>query len=99
LNYARPCRELLLSETTIEYVIDFSDAKAFAGASVFPHVLVFCKRQPTANHRIQIRTFDRDGANETRQSSLTAAAIQLTPMLDVESRVSTQPLDEVATLG
>jgi len=48
LDYARPCRELLLQQTTIEQVIDFSDARAFAGASVYPHILIF-RKEPLDN--------------------------------------------------
>ena len=39
LDYARPLRELLLAETTIEHVVDLSAIRVFAEASVYPHLL------------------------------------------------------------
>jgi SAM-dependent methyltransferase len=99
LDYARPCRELLLTQTTIEHVIDLSDARVFAGASVFPHVLVFRKQQASAKHLVQFRSLSHGSVTQTPQSALNAAAIHLTPALDIESRVTTKPLIEVATLA
>ncbi len=99
LDYAKPCRELLLSQTTIEHVVDLSDARAFVGASVFPHVLVFRKRRAAANHVVSFGCFGQTDITSTRQRSLAAAAIHLTRTVDVESRVSTRPLDEVAKLA
>src|SRR5262245_31614668 len=74
LDYAKPCRELLLGQTTIEHVIDLSDARAFVGASVFPHVLVFCKRPAAENHAIRFRLFDQSRIAEVAQRSLSSAA-------------------------
>jgi methylase of polypeptide subunit release factors len=99
LDYARRCRELLLQKTTIERIVDLSDTKVFAEASVFPHVLVFRKRRAPVHHVIQFSSFSQDGIARTPQQSLTAAAIHLTPTLDVESRLKTQPLKEVAKLS
>src|SRR5206468_13066122 len=53
LDYARPCRELLLSQTTIEHVIDLSGERVFAGANVYPQVLVFRKSAAAAQHEVQ----------------------------------------------
>jgi SAM-dependent methyltransferase len=99
LDYARPCRELLLDQTTIEHVIDLSDARAFAGASVFPHVLVFRKRSAAVNHLVRFASFDQSWNSEIHQRLMSPAAIHMTPALDLESRVTTKPLCGVAELA
>jgi SAM-dependent methyltransferase len=99
LDYARPCRELLLAETTIEHVIDFSNARVFTGASVYPHVLVFRKQPAEARHAIEFRDFPTGAAQRIEQRALSPVAIHLASRLDVESRVATLPLGEVATLA
>jgi len=43
LDYARPCRELLLKQATIEQVIDLIDVRPFAKASGYPPVNAFPK--------------------------------------------------------
>ena len=45
LDYARPCRELLAEQATIDQVVDLSENRVFREASVYPHLLVFTKRQ------------------------------------------------------
>jgi SAM-dependent methyltransferase len=52
LDYARPCRELLAREATIDQVIDLSAERVFRQASVYPQVLVFTKRSTTAKPAI-----------------------------------------------
>ena len=49
LDYARPCRELLQEQATLEEVVDLSAHRVFREASVYPHLLVFTKR--LANER------------------------------------------------
>jgi methylase of polypeptide subunit release factors len=99
LDYARACRELLLEQTTIERVVDLSEAKAFAGASVYPHVLVLEKRQAAASHVVRFSCFGQSSTVKTPQRALQSSAICLTPTLEVERRVATQPLGVVATLS
>jgi adenine-specific DNA-methyltransferase len=99
LDYARPCRELLLAMTTIERVIDLSDAKAFAGTSVYPQVIVFRKQPPSATHAVLIQPTECNEPLLMPQRSLSAAAIHLAHSLEVESRVATQPLGQVAALA
>jgi len=41
LDYARPCRELLQEQATLEDVVDLSAHRVFRDASVYPHLLVF----------------------------------------------------------
>jgi adenine-specific DNA-methyltransferase len=98
LDYARPCRELLLKQTTIEHVIDFAEAGAFAGASVYPQVIIFRKQPAARDHVIQVRDFRHENRQRIRQSSLSAVAFQLGTALDVEARVATRPLAEIAAI-
>ncbi len=97
LDYARPLRELLLAETTIEHVVDLSAERVFAEASVYPHLLVFRKRGPSRSHFIRIHA---SGVSSTiQQRQLSPASIALTQPLAVESRVETRPLGELATIS
>jgi tRNA1(Val) A37 N6-methylase TrmN6 len=97
LDYARPLREMLLAQTTIEHVVDLSAERVFTGASVYPHLLVFTKRPPARSHAVSHHL----GAEVTRrpQRLLSAAAISLAVGLDVESRVRAVPLGELATIS
>jgi adenine-specific DNA-methyltransferase len=54
LDYARPCRELLLSEGTLDAVVDVSGLGIFADADVYPYIVVWTKRPPTAEHAIRV---------------------------------------------
>jgi SAM-dependent methyltransferase len=99
LDYARACRELLLEQTTIEHIIDFSDARAFDEASVYPHVLVFKKASAYPGHAIHLRDFKQTHPQSIEQHRLSSAAIHLASSLDVESRVPTLPLGEAAALS
>jgi SAM-dependent methyltransferase len=106
LDYARACRELLLSEATIEQVIDLSSCRVFGGASVYPHVLVFRKDRPRQRHAMVVRQFRASAAESldvpayrVPQRSLSADHLLLCGALDVESRVATRPLGELATIS
>lgn len=98
LDYARPCRKLLLEQTEIEHVIDLSETKAF-DAAVYPHVIIFRKQPAAAGHMIQCGDFYNLRRLDIAQHSLEPAAFHLTPAIDVESRVPTQPLGQLATLA
>ena len=98
LDYARGCRELLLEQTEIEHVIDLSEAKAF-DAAVYPHIIVFRKQAAAAGHNIQCGDFENQRRSIVAQRGLEPAAFHLTQAIDVESRVVTQPLGQVATLA
>jgi SAM-dependent methyltransferase len=52
-DYARPLREALLADTTIEEVIDVSDLPTFRDAAVYPVLLVVRKAPPPAGHRVR----------------------------------------------
>ncbi len=97
LDYARPLRELLLAETRIEHVVDLSSVRVFAEASVYPHLLVFTKQPPAKSHAVNYQVGEHSTALAQRQ--LSPAAIAFTAALDVESRVETRPLGELATIS
>lgn len=98
LEYARECRKLLLSKTTIEHVIDLSDSRVFTAASVYPHVLIFKKAIAKPSHLVKVNSSRDHDSFAIRQASLSAEAIQLSPPLDVESRVRTAPLGSLAQI-
>jgi SAM-dependent methyltransferase len=93
LDYARPLRELLLSQTTIEHVVDLSSQRVFAGASVYPHIIVLAKSRPAHGHLVAVVS------RRIPQRVLSAEAITLSPTIDVESRAATRPLGELCTLS
>lgn len=51
-EYARPLREELLRETTIEEIIDVSDLPTFRDAAVYPVMLVLRKSPPPPGHLV-----------------------------------------------
>ena len=93
LDYARPLRELLLSQTSLAHVVDLSSQRVFRRASVYPHIVVFSKARPSRRHVVF------HAAGTIRQRDLSPAAIALQPTIDVESRVPTRPLGEMCTLS
>ncbi len=99
LDYARACRELLLSKTTIEQVVDLSELRAFADANVYPHIVVFQKSVARSAHAIQYSDGCDSQPSTILQSSLTASAFQFSALLDIESRISSTPLGEIATIA
>ncbi|MCH7726083.1 MAG: N-6 DNA methylase [Planctomycetes bacterium] len=104
LEYARECRRMLLEETEIDQIVDVSEMNLFAGAGVYPHIIVCENSPPRATHRIRLVTARHEtdlAAKSTRsicQSSLSADGFALHGTLDVESRVATKPLAERAML-
>ena len=54
LDYARPCRELLLREGSLNAVVDVSELAIFADANVYPYILFWTKRPAERDHSIRI---------------------------------------------
>jgi hypothetical protein len=98
LDYACECRKLLLSQTTIEHVIDFSAAKVFRAANVYPHVLVFRKAIAKSSHAIEVSSASDQKPIAIPQATLSDQAIQLSAPLDIESRILTAPLSSLGTI-
>lgn len=61
-DYARPLREELLRETTIEEIIDVSDLPTFRDAAVYPIMIVVRKSPPPPGHLVrtgQVHSLDQ----------------------------------------
>lgn len=106
LDYAAPCRELLLRETRLRQIADVSSLKVFPEAGVYPYIMVWEKRPPEPEHLVRVLTArSTDDLVSERpllclpQTELTArGGFALSGSLDVESRVNTAPLAERAML-
>lgn len=107
MEYAERCRELLLEKTTLLEIVDVSRLKLFAGASVYPYVLIWRKAQATVDHCLHVRRvqsavepIDATPIARIPQRELSAKnGFELHGRLDVESRVRTAPLRDRATLS
>ncbi|MEI7832606.1 MAG: N-6 DNA methylase [bacterium] len=73
-DYARPLREHLLRETTIEQIIDVSDLPTFRDAAVYPVMLIIKKIPPTPGHCV--RTGQVSDLAQLEQLSFPTAEIQ-----------------------
>ena len=106
LNYARPCRTMLLEQATILQMVDLASSSAFPEAGVYPYVLIWRKQPPPDEHRIATVQVQRladllasPPRRFVRQAGLSAeSGLQIHGALPVESRVATCPLSEVADL-
>lgn len=105
LEYARPCRELLLERTTIHHVADVTELGAFRDASVYPYILVWQKQPPPPLHHVSVLTaqsaHDLSVNKITRhepQASLSPEGFALHGSLHVEERVPTLPFGKLAKL-
>jgi len=102
LDYAKPCRELLLSESTLDTVTDVASQQLFREANVYPYIITWTKKPPTREHRIRIVTVgetecltDFSAARYIRQADWSAeAGFAIHETIDVEARVPTQPLSQ-----
>jgi len=108
LDYASHCRAMLVAQTRIETIADLSDLDLFAGASVYPQVVVFQKSSAQPHQKVRI-VRPRNGRN--------AATLRMTPVaivaqsslnrrgvlawddaLDVEDRAPTRTLADFCRL-
>lgn len=67
-NYALALREFLLEKTQIDYIVDFSEARPFVKADVYPVVLLFSNKLPKETHKVHTIMSVRD-FNELNDSS------------------------------
>lgn len=105
LDYARPCRELLLSQTTVHHVADVAELSIFRDADVFPYILIWQKQKAGKSHSVSVVTAktthdltDSSRARSVPQSKLSATGFALHGTLDVEDRVPSKPLTDLAKL-
>lgn len=103
LAYARPCRELLRCETTIEHVADLSTLNVFPDAGVYPLVVICSKRPPHPQHEIEVAEIasprELTAPAATRripQATLSAAGFVFARDLSLEARRATLPLGDLA---
>lgn len=105
-DYARPCREQLLTQACLERVDDISALGAFPGVSVYPILLCGRKSPAMAESRVTVAqpTTLEELAETCATWTLPLASISaregfpLRRPLDVETRVTTRPLGEMAAL-
>ena len=107
LDYASPCRELLLSSGTIDLLADVSRLRLFRGAGVYPYIVIWTKRQPAREHAIRIVrpsslaewTSGSGPQEQVLQSSQSASGgFQLARELHIEAQVRTRPLGELCRI-
>jgi SAM-dependent methyltransferase len=108
LDYARPLRELLLRETTLEQIVDLTSMRVFPQASIYPQILILQKTPANATSRVhlaQIRNHDEfenlvagQRHRFVLQRDFDSRAFILGNDLRVEGRVPTVPLESIATL-
>ncbi len=104
MEYARPCRSLLLDGTTLTHITDVSQCGAFPDAGVYPYIIIWKKQQPNKRHRIAVfhAGSTEDLANDrttlhVRQAELSAEiGLTIHGSLNVEARTTTRPLGEIA---
>lgn len=98
LDYAAPCRHLLVDHTTIDAILDLTDQNIFDSANVYPYVIVFDKAAAPPLHRVRIES-SIAVSRAVRQSDLNARdGFSFSDRLSVEQRVATRPLGEICTL-
>lgn len=106
MDYARPCRSLLLERTILTRITDVSQCGAFRNVGVYPYVVIWKKGHPNGRHHIDVfhagSTDELAGDRTTlrvSQAELSAeAGLSIHGSLNVESRATTRPLGEIAEL-
>lgn len=106
LEYSRACRDILLTKTSIQTIVDLSHCRVFWNASVYPYVVTWQKTVPPKAHRLKIVIAEtpadlhrKDAVSELLQRSLSSeGGFAIHGELDVESRVPTEPLSQRSKL-
>lgn len=106
LDYALPCRSLLLERTALCEILDLSEVRAFPRAGVYPYVLIWEKGGAAAGHRVSVarcaglsRILRPGPVRRILQRSLSAeGGFPLDGCLDVERRAPTVRLGDCADL-
>jgi hypothetical protein len=106
-GYAAACRAWLQEQTAIRSITDLAGCRVFPEASVYPYAVIWRKGPPAEPQRVVIRgvaamdelQVGQAAGREVPQTQLDAA--QGWPLglpWDIESRVPTRPLGELARL-
>lgn len=103
LDYAEPCRRLLTEQAELMWIADASRTRLFTAAGVYPLLLGFRRQSLTGTpvEVVLIRSRDQLGdpqppSRMVSQGQFKAAPWRLHGELDVESRLATVPLGELA---
>lgn len=107
LEYAAACRQLLIEQTCLDTLADFSDCDVFAAARVYPQVIVFEKTLPQAKQQVRVTRAELTAAEAVRVKPLVSipqaqlnrrGVFDWNQSFDVEQRVATKPLGELCCL-
>jgi SAM-dependent methyltransferase len=108
LDYARALRELLLTQTTMEQVVDVSALRIFPHASTYPQLVILKKEPPPQLHGVKVTCLQAASelnsagldcdCRRVAQAKLQASALVWGADLDVEQRIKTQPLGSLCAL-
>ena len=107
LDYAEACRKILVEGTKIISIADVSHLNVFKEASVYPYVIVAKPSSPTPSHKLtviharspEILLSDNERTSLMQSDLDVVNGFSLHGVLDVESRVVTQPLTEIASIS
>lgn len=106
MDYARPCRSLLLETSTVTRITDVSQCGAFPDAGVYPYIIIWKKQRPARRHRIPVvhagstddLTRDRTTLHVCQSELSAETGLTIHGSLNVETRTTTRPLGEIAEL-
>ncbi len=106
MDYAKPCRSLLLERATITRIADISQCGAFPDAGVYPYIIIWKKHRPSKRHRIAVFHAGATDDLAGDRTTLHVGQAELSPetgltihgSLSVESRTTTRRLGEIADL-
>jgi len=106
LDYAQSCRSLLIERTTLQRITDVSQCRVFPDAGVYPYIIIWKKSRSNSRHRVAV--FHAESTDQlahhrptryVRQAELSAeSGLSIHGRLDVESRVTTRSLGDIADL-
>jgi hypothetical protein len=106
LDYAATCRDLLYRETTVHHLADVSGLSVFPEAGVYPHIMVWEKNTPDADHLVRVLRAKSIDALVSEPLAICVSQKDLaksghaaaSDSFDVESRVPTAELGALARL-
>jgi methylase of polypeptide subunit release factors len=108
LDYARPLRELLLQQTTLEQIVDVSALRVFPAASAYPQIVILKRKPASKLHCIRVALMQESqefnpltveaNCRKVEQAKLDASSLVLGEDLALEQRVATRPLGSICEL-
>ncbi len=106
MEYGTYCRRLLRTEATLLRLTNLESISVFRDAAVYPHILIWRKQRPRHRHSVILERisesshFTHGGTTATRRQAdmIHDSGIRVGKQLDLELRVPTQPLGNLARL-